>query len=209
MTPALSASPTSILISSSVTVLSLSELPPKRRKITRVEVLSSQMAGAATLEISSISGATAQATLSGWRRANCLGTSSPMTMEKNVMRPITMPKPEGFGNPGRNPVRGQDLRQPGAEGRAREGTGEDAHEGDADLDGREKAPGILHQLQGDLGARTAFFGHGFEAGTAGGNDGEFRQGKNAVEGDQADSDDEFEQRSQELPTASGRVSPLL
>ena len=83
-------------------------------------------------------------------------------------------KPEGFGNSGRDPVRGQNLRQASTQGRARKGAGEDAHEGDADLDRREEASGILHQLQGDFRARTAFFSHGLETGTAGGNDGEFR-----------------------------------
>ena len=105
MTPALSASPTSILISSSVTVLSFSGLPPKSWKISRVDVFE-QPDGrrARPCEISSISGATAQATLSGLRSAKCLGTSSPMTMEKNVMRPITMPKPRARAARGGDPV---------------------------------------------------------------------------------------------------------
>ena len=73
--------------------------------MSRVEVLRSQIAGAATLEISIMRGATAQATVSGLRRANCLGTNSPMTMEKKVIRPMTMPKPRGSARPGGTPVR--------------------------------------------------------------------------------------------------------
>ena len=90
------------------------------------------------------------------------------------MRPITIPNPSGSADPGRDPVRGQNLRQASTQGRARKGAGEDAHEGDADLDRREEASGILHQLQGDSRARTALFSHGLQTGTAGGNDGEFR-----------------------------------
>ena len=82
ITPALSASPTSILISSSVTVDASSDLVPNRLKIRLVEALRSQTAGAATFESTSIRGAIAQAMLSGLRRASCLGTSSPMTMER-------------------------------------------------------------------------------------------------------------------------------
>jgi hypothetical protein len=82
ITPALSASPTSILISSSVTVDESSDLAPRRRKIRLVEALSNQTAGAATFESTSIMGAMVQAMPSGLRRAICFGTSSPMTMER-------------------------------------------------------------------------------------------------------------------------------
>ena len=41
---------------------------------------------------------------------------------------------------------------------------------------------------------AALLGHGLEAGAAGGNDGEFGKGEDAVEGDESESDDQFEQR---------------
>ena len=209
MTPALSASPTSILISSSVTVLSLSELAPKSRKITRVEVLSSQTPEPRPREISASAARPRRRRSPALRRASCLGTSSPITIEKIGDEADDDAEAERLGDTRRDALFRPGSRQPSAQGRARKGAGQDAHEGDADLDGREEAARILHQRQGDSRPGAAFLGHGLEAGAAGGDDGEFRKGKDAVEGDEADSDDEFEQRSQELPTASGRVSPLL
>jgi hypothetical protein len=44
---------------------------------------------------------------------------------------------------------------------------------------------------------------------AGGDDSEFGKSKDAVEGDESESDDQFEQRCVELLTGSGRASPLL
>ena len=64
------------------------------------------------------------------------------------MRPITIPKPKGSATPWGTPS-ARDLRQPGAQGGARKGARQDAHEGDADLDGGEEPAQILHELQGD------------------------------------------------------------
>ena len=60
---------------------------PKRRKIAFVEASSSQTTGADTRDTTVISGATAQAILSAFLRARCLGTSSPMMTERYVMLP--------------------------------------------------------------------------------------------------------------------------
>ena len=92
---------------------------------------------------------------------------------------------------------------------AREGAGQDADEGDADLDRGQEPARILHENQGRAGAGAALLGHGLEAGAAGGDDGEFGKSEDAVEGDESESDDQFEQRCLELLTGSGRASPLL
>jgi hypothetical protein len=66
----------------------------------------------------------------------------------------------------RGGVRNADaLEKPGqalAERGAREGAGQDADQGDADLDGREEPAGILRQREGSRGAGTALVGHGLE-----------------------------------------------
>ena len=67
---------------------------------------------------------------------------------KNVIRPITMPNPRGSATPAGTPWarRSGSAEHPGPRPK---GAGEDAHEGDADLDRREEPARILHQLQGD------------------------------------------------------------
>ena len=96
-----------------------------------------------------------------------------------------------------------------AQGRAREGARQDADEGDADLDRGEEAARILHEGRGPtLAPGAAWLGHGLQARAAGGDDGKFRESEDAVQGDESDDDDQFEQRCQEQPTGSGRVLPF-
>ena len=79
-----------------------------------------------------------------------------------------------------------------AKRRAGEGAGQDADEGDADLDRRQEPSGILRQPEGGGGARASAVGHRLQAGLAGRDDGQLGQCEEAVQADQEESYAEFE-----------------
>ncbi len=99
--------------------------------------------------------ATTTAMASGARSAICLGTSSPTTTDRKVTIATTMPKPAGSATGREHAVRDQDLVERRADRRAREGAGQNADQGDADLNGREEPAGIVEQRKGGAGARAA------------------------------------------------------
>jgi hypothetical protein len=95
-----------------------------------------------------------------------------------------------------------------AERRAREGAGQDADEGDADLNGREKAARLLGQRQRRACTGPTRVGHRLEAGFSGGDDGELGQGEQPVEGDEAEGDDGLEHEGLIEPARRGATGPL-
>jgi len=80
-----------------------------------------------------------------------------------------------FGQPGLQGI---------GQGRFADGAAQNAHGGNAHLDGGQKAGGLLMQGEGRLGAAPAFIGHVLQTGFAGGDHGNFRHGEKAVNQDQ-------------------------
>ena len=154
ITPALSASPTSILISSSVTVALSSDLDPNRLKIRLVEALSSQTAGAATFESTSIRGAMAQAMALRVAQGELLGHQLADDDGEIGDEADHDAVAQGLGGALGHALGQEDVGQPAAERGAREGAGQDADEGDADLDRGQEPARILHENQGRAGARS-------------------------------------------------------
>ena len=86
----------------------------------------------------------------------------------------------------------QPRRKALAERRAGKRAGQDADQGDADLDGGEEAAGVRGQRKRALRSMDAFLSQGRQPRGAGGHDGQFRHGEQAVDDDQDRGDPEFE-----------------
>ena len=93
----------------------------------------------------------------------------------------------GQGGEGVQPV----LKVLGDAGAA-EDAGQDADEGDADLDGGEEALGVVGKGEGDGGAADALALEDGEAGAAEGDEGELAHREDAVDEDQQQDDDDLE-----------------
>ena len=94
-----SASAIRVRISSSVTRSPGSELSPKVRKTARPEASNNHTIGDAIAAITVIAGATFTAIASGFLRAICFGTSSPIISEKYAMTARTNPTPRVSATP--------------------------------------------------------------------------------------------------------------
>ncbi len=102
------------------------------------------------------------------------------------------PEPDRIGDGLTHAVLLQDLAQPCAERRAREGSSQDADQRDADLGRREEPARLLGEREGGGRPGAAVLDHGSQPRAPGGHDGEFGEGEHPVEGDEADRDDQFE-----------------
>ena len=197
-----------VLISSSVTCVSESRAAPKSRNNSLVEASSSQTMGAADPR--------------HHRHQGCDGAGDRLRIaQREVLRHELADDDRAIGDEADDEAVAERLRRPRrkaglpqgrseplAEGGPGEGAGEDADEGDADLDRRQERPGIFGERQGG-GAPAALIRHGLQAGAAGGDEGEFGQGKQPVEGDENEGDDEFQHNSlAEATVARSTTVPL-
>jgi hypothetical protein len=91
---------------------------------------------------------------------------------------------ERLCDPGRHAPALKDAVEAFAQGRTRECARQDADQGDADLDGGEKAAWIFGQREGSSRPLSARVAHHLEAGLAGGDNSEFGEGEEAVETNQ-------------------------
>jgi hypothetical protein len=81
-----------------------------------------------------------------------------------------------------------------------EGACQNAHQGDADLDGREEAPGIFRQGKCGRCARLASFGHAAQARAAGGDHRKLGEGKDPVQHNENENDRKLYQESPQSRT---------
>ena len=133
-----------------------------------------------------------------------------MTMEQIGDEADHDAEAERLGRPCGHAVRGQeDLRQPVAQRRAREGAGQDADEGDADLDRGEEAARILHEVQGDFGAGRPCSAMALRRGRRAETMASSERAKTPLRATRAIAMISSSNDAQELPTGSGRASPLL
>ncbi len=149
--------------------------------------------GDARRESAVIGPATRPATRSGLFSANCLGTSSPRTRAKNVSRSTTTRPAIAWLYGASAGIARKRLRQLCRQGRPAENAHQDADQGDADLDSRQKAIGGFGQLQRRLRTFVSFVGSLLQPGLPRGNDGCLRHGEQAVQDDQHKDDGEFDE----------------
>ena len=99
---------------------------------------------------------------------------------------------EGAGHPVGNAVVDQQVAQPLAERRAREGAGKHADQRDADLHGRQEAAGIGAELERAAGAAHVPVDHRLEPGRPGRDDRQLRHREQAVDDDEDDHRADFD-----------------
>ena len=87
----------------------------------------------------------------------------------------------GIGGEGRHPAK--NFGQFGGQGCSAVGAGQNAGQGNANLDGGEKSLGTIQQAQTEFGPTAAGGGQGCESGFARGDEGHFGHGKKTVNAD--------------------------
>ena len=111
------------------------------------------------------------------------------------MTATTMPTPSVLASVGESPASASEVGEALAERGAGEGAGQHADQRDADLDGGQEASGVGAERQRATGAADVTVDHRLQARGAGGDNGQFRHGQQAVHADQNDDNRDFKTAS--------------